>query len=581
MNKECLLIGINAKYIHTNLAIRYLKAFCEEKYQNIRYMEFSINDHLDNILREIHRSQSQIFCFSCYIWNIDLVLKLCSSLKKLLPEAVILLGGPEVSFDAEELLATHPYVDYIIRGEGEETLLELLQMLVQEEQSPLSTTGLSCRVAGRPHSNPDRPLLHDLDVIPFPYEDLTQLNNKIIYYETSRGCPFNCQYCLSSTLHGVRYFSMERIKKEIKFFVDSGVRQVKLVDRTFNCNKQHSLAIIRYILELNGKTNFHFEIGADLLDDEVISVLAQAPKDMFQFEIGVQSTNETALREISRAMNLNKLKQNIKALQKAGNSHMHLDLIAGLPYEDFNSFGNSFDEVHALLPEMLQLGFLKLLKGSGVRRRAKEYGIEFNEFTPYEVLNTKWISYDDLIRLKEIEHILELYYNSGRFQNSLSYLFKLHYSSYFQFYTDFAAYWKDKGLFSASQSTKELYNILHGFAAHNGSMDIPLNELIKLDWLMYYNNGNMPDSLNRFDHSKVKSQIQEYLKRSTELHDAFLLKESELKSQLKNIYYEIFYTDVLDNVNSQFEYIVFFFKDHIGAIHTHTKKLAEILKPAE
>ena len=371
MKKNCLLIGINAKYIHTNLAIRYLKAYCNKQYQSIALKEFSINDSLDNVLKEVYCKHTHVYAFSCYIWNIDRVLKLCSNLKKLNPDAVVVLGGPEVSFDAETLITMHKYIDYIIRGEGEETFLELLQLLKSDMHNNAEILGLTYRLGNQIVSTPDRPLLQNLDIIPFPYEDIKQLSNKIIYYETSRGCPFNCQYCLSSTLHGVRYFSMDRIKQELKQFIDLGVKQVKLVDRTFNCNKQHSLEIIKYIIKLQSKTNFHFEIGADLLDDEIIAVLATAPKDMFQFEIGVQSTNQIALREISRAMNIDKVKQNVLSLQQARNSHLHLDLIAGLPFEDFNSFGRSFDEVHQLLPDMLQLGFLKLLKGSGIRNRAK------------------------------------------------------------------------------------------------------------------------------------------------------------------------------------------------------------------
>jgi radical SAM superfamily enzyme YgiQ (UPF0313 family) len=332
MKKKCTLIGINAKYIHTNLAIRYLKSYCSEKYDNIDILEFSINDSLGNILKSVYGSNADIYGFSCYIWNIDIILRLCSSLKKLKPNSIIVLGGPEVSFDSDELMKQHDYIDYIVRGEGEISFLKLLQLINNEIESPINVPGLTYRTADGIASTFDALLLQNLDVIPFPYEDIQQLENKIIYYETSRGCPFNCQYCLSSTIHGVRYFSMERIKKELKYFIDMKVKQVKLVDRTFNCNKKHSLEIIKYIMELKGNTNFHFEIGADLLDDEVIDILAKAPKDMFQFEIGVQSTNLKALREVSREMKLDRLKQNIVKLQKAGNSHMHLDLIAGLPF---------------------------------------------------------------------------------------------------------------------------------------------------------------------------------------------------------------------------------------------------------
>lgn len=578
MIKNCLLIGVNAKYIHTNLAIRYLEAYCNKQYQNIQLKEFSINDNLNNILKEVYQRDTHIYAFSCYIWNIDFVLKLSSSLKKLNPDAVIILGGPEVSFDAEELMAANEYIDYIIRGEGEETLLELLELLHGEKENQAAILGLTYRVSDEIVSSPERPLLHDLDIIPFPYEDLEQLNNKIIYYETSRGCPFSCQYCLSSTLHGVRYFSMERIKQDIKSFIDLGVKQIKLVDRTFNCNKSHSLEIIKYVMHLNSKTNFHFEIGADLLDDEMISILAQAPKDMFQFEIGVQSTNHMALREISRAMNIEKVNQNVLALKQARNSHLHLDLIAGLPYEDFESFGNSFDQVHKLMPDMLQLGFLKLLKGSGIRDRAPEYGIEYNGFSPYEVLKTNWISYEEIIVLKEIEHVLELYFNSGRFKNSLSYIFKISYASFFQFYKDFSEYWSQNALFAASQSTKELYNILYHFAESKKLMSTPLNELIKLDWLLYYNNGNMPDSINRFDHSKVKNAIQNYIKTNNIVADSLFPNDViDYKSLTKSIYYEVFYTDVLSSNEDKIEHIVFFAKVSNGEVHTLSKLLSDII----
>ena len=578
MVKNCLLIGVNAKYIHTNLAIRYLKAYCEKQFQDIEFKEFSINDSLSNVLKEVYRWDTQIYAFSCYIWNIDMVLKLCSSLKKLNPDATIILGGPEVSFDAEELMAAHEYLDYIIHGEGEETLVELLQLLRGERENHNSILGLTYRVSNQILSNTDRPLLLDLDIIPFPYEDLELLNNKIIYYETSRGCPFSCQYCLSSTLHGVRYFSMERIKNEIKFFIDHEVKQVKLVDRTFNCNKSHSLEIIKYVIQLNGKTNFHFEIGADLLDDEMITVIAQAPKDMFQFEIGVQSTNYTALREISRAMNIDRVKHNVLALRQAYNSHLHLDLIAGLPHEDFDSFGKSFDEVHQLLPDMLQLGFLKLLKGSGIRNRAQEYGIEYNSFSPYEVLKTKWISYEEIINLKEIEHILELYYNSGRFKNSLSHIFKHHYISYFQFYLDFADYWRNNNLYAASQSTKELYNILHSFVESKNLMSVPINELIKLDWLLYYNNGNMPNSITRYDHSRLKNVIQDCIKTNNIITKSlFPDDELDYKNLMKSIYYEVFYSDVLHLSDVEGEYVVFFAKANNGEIRTLSKLLSDII----
>jgi radical SAM superfamily enzyme YgiQ (UPF0313 family) len=489
-----------------------------------------------------------------------------------------LLGGPEVSFDACRLMQEHRDIDYILRGEGEESLQELLQLLEAKDCHLSSIKGLTYRHGHSVLDNPDRPLMQNLDVIPFPYEALSLLQNKIIYYETSRGCPFNCQYCLSSTLQGVRTFSMERIKEDLRRFVDYGVKQVKLVDRTFNSNKKHSLEIIRYIMALGGKTNFHFEIAADLLDEEVLSLLAEAPKDMFQFEIGVQSTNQTALREINRAMDLNRLKSNVRTLQQAKNGHLHLDLIAGLPYEGYESFGRSFDEIHALQPHALQLGFLKLLKGSGLRRRAAEYGIEYNPFNPYEVLKTRWISYEELLKLKEIEHLLELYYNSGRFKHSLAYVFHNHYASFFAFYEDFADYWRTQGFYEASQSTRELYNLLRRFAEARGILCTALNELIKLDWLLYYNNGNMPDRLRRYDHTGVKNAIQEFIKASgAMLAPQLAAEELHPKNLLKQIVYEVFFTDVLEAPGRECETVVFLNKKSEGDMKITSIPLSQIL----
>ncbi len=472
----------------------------------------------------------------------------------------------------------HDFIDYIIRGEGEETLLELLEYLNGDKSDIKSIAGLTYRASATIIYNEERRLLKNLDVIPFPYDNLLQLDTKIIYYETTRGCPFNCQYCLSSTLNGVRYFSMDKIKKDLKLFIDSGVKQVKLVDRTFNCKKSHSLEIIKYIISKNGKTNFHFEIAADLLDEEMISVLAEAPKYMFQFEIGVQSTNPQALKEISRTMDLAKVKQNVLALQKLHNSHLHLDLIAGLPFEDIDSFHRSFDEIHKLMPDMLQLGFLKLLKGSGLRARAEEYDLQYNEFNPYEVLNSKWISYEELTKLKEIEQILELYYNSGRFKHSLRYIFEKHYSSYFKFYESLSDYWRSNGLYFASQSTKELYNILYTFAELEGFMSLELNELIKLDWLLYFGNSIIPSSIKRYPIGNVQRLLQDYIKKDSVVAEALFTNEDIIsKSLKKGIFYEVFYTDVLSNPANKQELVIFFGKDSEGKLHYFPKMLSEVI----
>ena len=404
MKNEILLCAINAKYIHSNLAVRYLKKYCETQIEGIDIAEFSINDNISSILKKLCCSDARIYGFSCYIWNISMVLDICSSLKKAKPEAVIILGGPEVSYDAANLLSIYSFINYIVIGEGEAAMIDLLRFLTAGKGNLPDIPGIAYRSGESIAITEPRPDIPDLDALPFPYDSFDGLDNKIIYYETSRGCPFNCQYCLSSTIRGVRYLSMDRVRQDIKSFAAAGIKQVKLVDRTFNCDLDRSMEIMQYIIDINPSANFHFEIAADLIDERFLEIVEKAPDGMFQFEIGVQSTNPKTLSEIKRKMDFDKVSHNVARLLSFKNAHIHLDLIAGLPYEDMESFEKSFNDVYSLKPDMLQLGFLKLLKGSGIRKGCEGYRIQHHDFPPYEVISTAWLSFKELMELKAVSY---------------------------------------------------------------------------------------------------------------------------------------------------------------------------------
>jgi len=551
MKKKILLSAVNAKFIHSNLAIRYLKKYCESHIEGISIAEFTINDNINNILKKLYSLDADIYGFSCYIWNISLILDICSSLKKAKPEAVIILGGPEVSYDPVRVLTENTSISYIVIGEGEATLLDLLSCIADGEHNLSGVSGIAYREDADIVVTHSRPLIPTLDMIPFPYSSFTGYENKIVYYETSRGCPFNCQYCLSSTIHGVRYLSMDRICQDIKSFVNAGVRQVKLVDRTFNCDINRSILVMEYIIKLNSSTNFHFEIAADLIDERFLETVKKAPVGMFQFEIGVQSTNPKTLSEIKRKTNFSKVALNVCKLIDFKNTHIHLDLIAGLPYEDMESFEKSFNDVYYLKADMLQLGFLKLLKGSGIRENRSMYGMEHHEFPPYEVIKTKWLSYKELLLLKDIENVLNQYYNSGRFRHTLEFLHKITGTNPFEFYRSFSGYWNLKDYFSASKSMNDLYLILQNFISDLykdilSSLQFNLlNEYLKLDWLLYGRCGSMPASIKRYDHSLIKEKLHEYMKNNLKDTDGFdFLKNIPMREILKYVGYEVFEWDI-------------------------------------
>ena len=477
MNKlKTLLVAVNAKYVHTNIAVRYISRYCKERAKKCEFCEFTINEPQNNVLAKLYAMDCDAYGFSCYIWNIGYVLKLCQSLKKLRPERKIFLGGPEVSFDAEKLLQDNDFIDYIVCGEGEAAVSELIEDFPEER----------CVIYGEK--------LKTLAELPFPYsdEDLknTVKGEKLVYYETSRGCPFNCAYCLSSVDAGVRFLPIERVKSEIKMLADSGVQTIKFVDRTFNADKKRAAEIWRYCLSLETDTCFHFEIGADLLDDDLIDLLKEAKDGQIQFEIGVQTTNERTVSEISRTMNLDVLSKNVKRLATETRVALHLDLIAGLPYEDFYSFKKSFNDVYALKPHVLQLGFLKLLKGSALRSKAENYGIKFCDFAPYEVFSTKWLSFDEVIKLKAIEDVLERYFNSGRFYKTLANAID-YFKSPFDFYSDLAEYWQDRNLVGQGVKRMALYSHLYEFLKCRLPEEslAEVMKIMKTDFARWHSNG--------------------------------------------------------------------------------------------
>jgi Fe-S oxidoreductase len=460
---KILLTAINSKYIHSNLAVYSLRAYANEYAKNIVIKEYTINHQIDYILQEIYKNKPDVIALSCYIWNVEYIKELIGELSKILPQCPIWLGGPEVSYDAISFLEKHTSVTGIMVGEGEKIFHQVVQYYVTKEIQINEITGIVYRNSeGNIVENLGCEFLN-MDEIPFVYKDLKEFENRIIYYETSRGCPFSCSYCLSSIDKRVRFRSFELVKKELQFFLDNKVKQVKFVDRTFNCWHKHAIEIWTYIKEHdNDITNFHFEVSADIINQEEIKLLSTLRPGLIQLEIGVQSTNAQTILEICRTMDFEKLSNIVIEINGKQNIHQHLDLIAGLPYEDFESFQTSFNQVYALEPEQLQMGFLKVLKGSKMYEKAQEYELQYKNKPPYEVLSTKWLSYEDILELKAIEEMVEVYYNSGQFNNTIRHLVK-NFENPFKFYKTLSCYYEGNGLNNRSHSRINQYDILLGF----------------------------------------------------------------------------------------------------------------------
>ena len=456
---KILLAACNAKYIHSNLAVYDLKAYSSDYDEHVILREYTINQPTDEILKDIYSSGADVVCFSCYIWNISFVRELIRDLVKILPKTAFWAGGPEVSYDAEKFLTEMPEMTGVMVGEGEKTFHDLLEFYIDGKDSLEEISGIAYRTGDKIIHNGWRELM-DLSAIPFVYEHLEKFENRIIYYESSRGCPFSCSYCLSSIDKKLRFRDLELVKKELQFFLDHRVPQVKFVDRTFNCKHEHAMTIWKYILEHdNGVTNFHFEISADLLREEEMELMSQMRPGLIQLEIGVQSTNPETIRAIHRHMDLKKLEHCVNRVHSFRNIHQHLDLIAGLPYEDYDTFHQSFNDVYQMKPDQLQLGFLKVLKGSLMQKEAEGYGIVYKEKEPYEVLSTNWLTYGEVLKLKMVESMVEVYDNSGQFWHTLEYLVPFEKDA-FTFYEKLGSFYEKKGYSEISHSRMRRYEIL-------------------------------------------------------------------------------------------------------------------------
>ena len=500
---KILLVAINAKYIHSNLAVYCLRAYAEKNMPQdvnvqIELAEYTINQNRDEVLKDIYRRQAEMICFSCYIWNLDYVESMIRDVKKVMKDVIIWAGGPEVSYDSRETLGRLPELTGVMKGEGEKTFAKLCKVYgKRSETSELSLEqidGITFRcpdgtICERPWRVP-----MDLSEVPFVYHDMKKFENKIIYYETSRGCPFSCSYCLSSIDKRLRFRSLDLVFNELQFFLDYKVPQVKFVDRTFNCKHDHAMAIWKYIHEHdNGITNFHFEVAADLLNDEEIRLIRQMRPGLIQLEIGVQSTNTDTIREIRRTMRLEEVREHVARIKEKGNIHQHLDLIAGLPYEDIKSFRKSFDDVYSMRPDQLQLGFLKVLKGSYMQEMQQEYELRYKEEPPYEVLSTKWLPYSDVIELKGIEEMVEIYYNSGQFTHVVEALVE-NYASAYQMYQDLWQYYEEHDYMGIQHRRSARYEIVLDFVKEKypEQADV-MRELLTYDYYLRENAKSRPE----------------------------------------------------------------------------------------
>ena len=543
-----VLTAINAKYIHSNLAVYSLRAYTKPYRDEITIAEYTINQQTSDILMDLYKRRPEILCFSCYIWNLNYVEEIVREIRKICPKIPIWLGGPEVSYDAVNVLERLPEVTGVMCGEGEETFAELMAHYHSEGKELQKIRGIAYRDEnGFICKNEWRNVI-DLSSVPFVYEDIKQFDNKIIYYESSRGCPFSCSYCLSSIDKCLRFRDLDLVKKELQFFIDANVPQVKFVDRTFNCKHDHAMAIWTYLSEHDkGITNFHFEVAADLLNEEELQLIEQMRPGLIQLEIGVQSTNEQTIREIKRTMKFSEVARIVNRIRKNGNVHQHLDLIAGLPYEGLESFRNSFNEVYRLYPEQLQLGFLKVLKGSYMEEQKGTYGLVYKSKPPYEVLQTKWLSYDDILLLKMVEDMVEVYYNSGQFSYTLRNL-EREFDSPFDMYEQLGRFYERHELNMVNHARITRYEILLDFITelHTGKDEL-YRELLTFDLYLRENVKNRPAFAGDYTVSK------------------------ELKREYgKMVHLEKFHYDVSGNCSEREQILLFDYENRSKLTHQAT-----------
>ena len=548
---KILLTTLNSKFIHTNLAIRYLKQMVKDIEDiNVDIREYTINNELDFILKDIYTNNYDVILFSTYIWNVNDIVKLCNNLKKVKPNIKIALGGPEVTYDSEEAMKKYDFIDYILYGEGELIFRDFTKYLMGDMKIE-DVDGIVYRSNDSIITNKPMKLLENLDLIPSPYEELDkkEYENRIVYYETSRGCPFNCQYCLSSAIEGLRYFSIDRVKKDLKKLIDARVSQIKFIDRTFNANKKFAMEIMKFLMENdNDYTTYHFEVTAHLLTDDMLEFLKDCKEGLFQFEIGVQSTNEKVLDAVGRRDDFKKLSYVVQKIASFRNIHQHLDLIAGLPYEDYSSFENSFNDVFNLGIEHLQLGFLKMIKGTGIRNQADEHEFRYKDYPPYEVLYNKYISYNEILKLKDIEEILERYFNSKNFVLSMRYIIHNYYKeSPFKFFEDFATYFNDNGYFNASQGKNQLYKILVDFYTDKINIETELfKEIVKYDYISLGKTSNVPAFMDKVEVDDFKNRCHLFLQNEGNILKYIpRFENTPAKQIIKYVHFETFKYDIL------------------------------------
>ncbi|WP_315119990.1 DUF4080 domain-containing protein [uncultured Clostridium sp.] len=508
---KILLTALNAKYIHSNLAVRYLKAFTEDLSYDCKIKEFSINDNMERIVQNIIEEKPDIVGFSCYIWNIEFVERVTTLIKLINKDILILFGGPEVSYDPRYYLE-RGYCDYLITGEGEETYREFVEHIIRQKSKGEALNLNINKVKGIYYKEDssiftgNRELM-DVNKVAFPYKPEDNLDNKIVYYEASRGCPFNCKYCLSSTIRGVRFLNINRVKNELEFFIDKKVRLVKFVDRTFNCNREFAMEIWSFLINEDTETTFHFEISADILTKEEIELLSKASVGKFQFEVGVQTTNDEVLKNINREVNFKDIKEKVDELIKVKNIKQHLDLIAGLPGESYQSFIKSFNDLYSIEPEEIQLGFLKLLKGSQMREEASMWGMVYSPYPPYEILRNNHISYEEIVQLKRVEEMVDKYYNSGKFRTIVKYFIDKFKTPY-DFYHSLGEFFYTKGYMSRNISSSDYYKVFLEFnneILKNDSYD--LKEIIKFDYLLFNKKRWLPSFLEREENKNFNKEI--------------------------------------------------------------------------
>lgn len=555
-----LFTTLNSKFIHSNLAIKYLSKCCDRLNTNTK--EYTINEDIENILYDILDKGYDTVAFSCYIWNIEKTLKIASNIKKASPETLIIFGGPEVSFEVQDFMQQNKFVDMVVCGEGEQAFSEFQKIslrekttsskdfLVKNKSSLLKIFNLYFRIDEEVYNVATEKELEmsmvmaDLSTVPSAYDKFSDIENKIVYYETSRGCTFNCSYCLSATGKGIRYFDEKRVYFELAELVKLGAKQIKFVDRTFNADSKRASRLVEYLMSIDdGKINFHFEITAYLLQDELLKIIEKARVGLFQFEIGVQSTNEKTLLAVHRGNQFDKLRENVEKIKSYGNIHQHLDLIAGLPFENMESFKKSFNQVFSLKPDALQLGFLKMLKGSPIFYQEEEFGYVYRNYPPYEVIANKFMSATDFIKLKKVENILDRYYNTMRYKNSINYLYRFFENAY-DFFENLSNSIEENAI-DLSKKNEEFYG-LYLFAKNSVLQDFNIEfftELLRFDYLMMGRNPNVPDFL-KAEQIASKEEIFEILKEEDTLKKLRFGEDISPKEAFKKIQWSNFEYDV-------------------------------------